>query len=127
MLLDRIEKGLKLELSPANSNYSVQLTYRDLNPKTTQKVAFGLAEGFIEVYDGLPSNKTQPNLTRNNEEVSLVREQGMAVIDSPMMPLSPIAPKRGIYVLLGIVGGAILGLLFGGLFEWRRWKKASFS
>lgn len=127
MLLERIEKGLKVEVSPANSNYSIQLTYRDQNPKTTQKVTFALAEGFTEVYDSLPNNEAQTNATQNNERISVAREQGLVIIDPPMMPLSPVAPKRGIYVLLGIVGGAILGLLFGGLYEWRRWKKPTIN
>ena len=50
MLLERIEKELKVEMSPANSNYSVQLTYRDQNPQTTQKVVFALAEGYNRPY-----------------------------------------------------------------------------
>ena len=50
MLLERIEKELKVEMSPANSNYSVQFTYRDQNPQTTQKVVFALAEGYIRPY-----------------------------------------------------------------------------
>ncbi len=125
MLLERIEKRLKVEVSPANSDYSIQLIYRDQNPKTTQKAAFALAEGFTEVYDSLPNNETQTNAAQNNEGISLAREQGLVIIDPPMLPLSPVAPKRGIYVLLGILSGAILGLLFGGLYEWRRWKKAT--
>ncbi|MBK7707514.1 MAG: hypothetical protein IPJ30_17610 [Acidobacteria bacterium] len=84
-----------------------------------------MTEGFIRVYESLPDNETQTKAAQNGEEISIRRERTILIVNPPMLPLSPVGPKRGMYLLLGIVGGAVLGFLFGGPYEWRRWKETT--